>query len=45
MRRLFIVTTRNLVAEQTEIYRNVAEGDTFSETTRRQILRLFGDTL
>ena len=36
---------RNLVAEHTEIYRNVAGGDTFFETTRRQILRQFGDTL
>ena len=35
---------RNLVAEHTEIYLNVAEGDTFFETTRRQILRQFGDT-
>ena len=33
------------MAEHTEIYRNVADGDTFFETTRRQILRQFGDTL
>ena len=36
---------KNLVAEHTEIYRNVGEANTFFETTRRQILRQFGDTL
>ena len=34
---------RPLYLEHTEIYRNVAEGDTFLETTRRHFLRQFGD--
>ena len=43
--RYLYLLQRNLVAEHIEIYWNVADGDTFFDTTRRQILRQFGDTL
>ena len=39
--RLFIFTTKKLGGRT---YRNVADGDMFFETTRRQILRQLDDT-